>query len=132
MIVGLSAAILQGVPVVTQDVDLWVKTPSDVGFQAALRAVGGIFIPNVMLNPPQIGGPNLELLDLVSHMHGLKSFDEEYKNAKTVKIKNIPVKVLPLERIIKSKKAAGRPKDKMVMYALEDALIVLKEENKKK
>ncbi len=130
MIVGLSAAILQGVPVVTQDVDLWVKTISDPNFQEAIRSVGGAYIPTIMLNPPQIGGPGLELLDLVSHMHGLKSFEEEYQKCDTVLIKDMPIKVLPLDRIIASKEAAGRPKDKMVMYALKDALIVLEEKKK--
>jgi hypothetical protein len=37
MIVGLSAAALQGAPVVTQDVDLWFKDLSDPGIKKALK-----------------------------------------------------------------------------------------------
>ena len=40
MIVGLSAAALQGAPVVTQDVDLWFKDLTDPGIKQALKKVG--------------------------------------------------------------------------------------------
>ena len=37
MIVGLSAAALQGAPVVTQDIDLWFRTLPDPGLEKALK-----------------------------------------------------------------------------------------------
>jgi hypothetical protein len=45
MIVGLSAAALQGAPVVTQDIDLWFRDLSDPGIKKALKKVGGAFVP---------------------------------------------------------------------------------------
>ena len=39
MLVGLSAAALQGAPVVTQDVDLWFKDLAHPGIRKALRRV---------------------------------------------------------------------------------------------
>jgi len=38
--------------------------------------------------------------------------------------------VLPLERIIASKKATGRPKDRAILPALEDALRVIRSRRK--
>ena len=40
LVVGLSAAALQGAPVVTEDIDLWFEDLSDPKLAAALRAVG--------------------------------------------------------------------------------------------
>ena len=39
MIVGLSAAALQGAPVVTQDIDLWFRQLPDPGIERALKKV---------------------------------------------------------------------------------------------
>jgi hypothetical protein len=41
------------------------------------------------------------------------------------------VRVLPLERIIASKRAAGRPKDLAVLPALEAALAVARDDNRR-
>lgn len=43
MIVGLSAAALQGAPVVTQDVDLWFNNLEDPGIRKALHKVHGSY-----------------------------------------------------------------------------------------
>ena len=40
MLVGLSAAALQGAPVVTQDVDLWFEDLSDPRIREALEEIG--------------------------------------------------------------------------------------------
>ncbi len=56
MIVGLSAAALQGAPVVTQDVDLWFRSLSDPGIERALRKVHGSYVPPMMQNPPMFAG----------------------------------------------------------------------------
>ena len=45
LIIGLSAATLQGVPAVTRDIDLWVDDLGDPRFQKALRAAGVIYVP---------------------------------------------------------------------------------------
>ena len=77
MVVGLSAAALQGAPVVTQDVDLWFEDLSDPGILDALREVRGAYIPPSHLNPPMFAGGGLELFDIVLTMHGLGTFAEE-------------------------------------------------------
>jgi len=126
MVVGLSAAVLQGAPVVTQDVDLWFKDLSNPQFQDALRSVKGIYVPPFGANPPLLGGNGLELLDIVTTVHGLKSFNEEYAGSKKLKLGRITVRVLPLARILKSKRSLKRKKDLAVIPILEDVLKTLR------
>jgi hypothetical protein len=130
LIVGLSAASLQGAPVATQDIDLWFKDLSDEKLHRTLRKAGGFYVPPFGLNPPQIGGEDFELIDLVLRMDGLKSFDYEYKRSKKVKLGSLTLRILPLDRIIKSKKATGRKKDKASLPVLEDVLKTIKAEQK--
>jgi hypothetical protein len=124
MIVGLSAAALQGAPVVTQDVDLWFRDLDDPNIRKALDKVGGILVPSIGLSPPMLAGDAVKMFDIVVHMHGLGSFDEELAGAETVALAGTSIQVLPLSRIIRSKSVLGREKDLMVMKALEDALQV--------
>ena len=131
MIVGLSAAALQGAPVVTQDVDLWFEDLEHPGIAAALKKVGGSYIPPVMQNPPMLAGDAVNLFDIVVHMHGLGSFREEARDAIQVPLGRFKLKVLGLERIIDSKRALGREKDKIVMNVLSDALIAIRSGQKK-
>ena len=56
MVVGLSAAALQGAPVVTEDVDLWFENLNDPRLIPALNAVGAACISPMGLNPPMLGG----------------------------------------------------------------------------
>ena len=122
MIVGLSAAALQGAPVVTQDVDLWFKSLEDPRIRKALDKVDGVYVPPMGQNPPMFSGDAVKLFDIVVHMHGLESFDKEKKHALKISLGKFKVSVLSLERIIKSEKAFGRPKDKVVLPVLSDAL----------
>ncbi len=131
MIVGLSAAALQGAPVVTQDVDLWFKDLEHPGIKKALKKVGGTFVQPAGLNPPMFAGEAVKLFDIVTHMHGLESFKEEKKHSLTVKLGTIKIAVISLEQIIKSKEFLKRQKDKLVLPVLKDALTVIKNSGQK-
>ena len=128
MIVGLSAAALQGAPVVTQDIDLWFRELPDPGLEQALRGVGGIYVPSSGSNPPMFAGRGLELFDIVTHMHGIGEFEDEVENTIKVPLGRIKGMVLKLERIIESKKAAGREKDRQVLKVLSDSLKTIREQ----
>jgi hypothetical protein len=130
MIVGLSAAALQGAPVVTQDIDLWFKDLSDTEIKKSLKKVNATLVPSVGLNPPMFAGKHVELFDIVLNMHGLDKFEEEVKNTIKIPLDNVYVRVLKLERIIKSKQALGREKDKIVLPVLKDALLTIEKERK--
>ena len=127
MIVGLSAAALQGAPVVTQDIDLWFRTLPDPGIQKALKKFHGSYVPPISGHPPMFAGKGVELFDVVVHMHGLGEFADEVENTIKVPIGRMKVLVLKLERIIASKKATGRDKDKLVLKVLVDALKTIRE-----
>lgn len=129
LLVGLSAAVIQGANSSTRDIDLWFADTSDPRLGEAIREAEGIWISGAFgARPPQIGGDVIgDRLDVVTHMHGLGHFDDEYAKAIDVHVDGIPLRVLPLERIVVSKRASGRPKDLAALPALEEALAVTRD-----
>ncbi len=126
MIVGAAAATLQGAPVVTQDIDLWFKDLDDPGIKAALAKTGGAFVPSVGHHPPTLAGEAVELFDIVLTMHGLGTFEEEKGHSIVIDLGRLSIRVLALDRIIKSKEALGRPKDRLALPTLKDALTAIR------
>ena len=122
MVVGLSAATMQGAPVVTQDVDLWFEKLGENKISDALREIGAAYVPPSNINPPMLAGAGTELFDIVLRMDGLGSFADEIKNCIEIPLGQQKLKVLSLERILASKIAANRPKDKLTIPVLRDAL----------
>lgn len=125
ILVGLSAATLQGVPAVTQDIDIWFSNVNDPGLRKALRKVDGVYVPPTATTPPMLGGDNVDLFDIVVRMHGLSSFAKEYKNALDIPLGKCVIKVLPLDRIIASKVATARDKDLRILPVLRDAMLAI-------
>ena len=125
MVVGLSAAALQGAPVVTEDVDLWFDKLGDPKLSQALVKVGAAYIPPFGTNPPMLGGVGSEPFDVVVRMDGLDKFADEWKRALKIKVGKLRLKVLPLERILASKQATNRPKDQRVIPVLQNTLRTL-------
>ena len=126
LVVGLAAAALQGAPAVTQDIDLWFRDLNDPRLGRALRRAGALYIPPRADQPPLLAGGGASLFDVVTHMHGLRSYAVEARHAVRVPLGSVQVPVLPLARIIASKRATDRPKDRAILPALEDALRVIK------
>ena len=122
MVVGLSAATLQGAPVVTQDVDLWFEQLGDLKISRALQTVGAAYVPPSAINPPMLAGAGAELFDLVLRMDGLGTFAEELENCIEIPLGSQKLKVLSLERILASKIAANRAKDRLTIPVLRDTL----------
>ena len=79
MIVGQTAAILQGAIVATYDIDLWVRDLGGEKFLAAVKGAGAIYVSPVTagFNPPMLAPKEFGVFDLVTNMSGLGSFDEE-------------------------------------------------------
>ena len=125
MVVGLSAAALQGAPVVTEDVDLWFDKLSDPKLSQALVKVGAAYIPPFGINPPMLGGAGSEPFDVVVRMDGLGKFADEWKRALEIKVGKLRLKVLSLERILASKQATNRPKDRRVIPVLQNTIRTL-------
>jgi len=125
MVVGLSAATLQGAPVVTQDVDLWFENLGEEDMSLALQEVGAAYVPPSIINPPMLAGAGAELFDIVIRMDGLGTFTDEIKNCVEIQLGRHKLKVLALDRILASKLAANRPKDKLTIPVLRDALAAM-------
>jgi predicted nucleotidyltransferase len=118
LIVGVTAASVQGARVATENIDLWFEDLADsrIGFPGHFG-----------MQPPAVGGKLGDRFDVVLTLSGLGRFAEEYERSPTVEIDGVNVRVLPLTRIIASKRAANRPKDRAALPALEAALAVLEE-----
>ena len=129
LLIGASAANAQGARIATVDMDLWFEDAADPRIAEAAKAAGGVLVSGAFgMRPPQIGGlAKADRFDVVTHADGLDSFEREFGRAKSIEIDEITLKVLPLERIIVSKRAAGRSRDLAQIPALEEALAVLKE-----
>lgn len=127
MLVGLSAAVLQGANTGTRDIHLWFEDLMDPRIGEAVREVNGVWVPGSFgMRPPQIGGDEIgDRLDVVSHMHGLGEFAEEVSNCTVVDVDGLALRVLSLHRILASKRAAGRSKDLAAIPALEEALAAI-------
>ena len=127
VVVGLASAVLQGAHVATQDIDLWIENLSDSAFRNAVSMAGAIYIPPGPMgqNPPMLGPEEFQFCDLVTHMHGLGDFSTEYQNSLLLVVDEIPLRVLPLEAIIRSKEATNREKDRAVLPVLKAALKVI-------
>lgn len=63
--------------------------------------------------------------ELRLRMDGLQSFDEERAAAVELAIGDVVARVLPLPRIVASKRAAARPKDRLVVPVLEEIVALL-------
>lgn len=118
-IVGMSAAILQGVPATTLDTDIWIDlTPRQ--YMRVLRigvALGGQVVADTVLELP-----DGSLVNLLYHVDGLKSFGSEYRHATKLNWLGLEVRVLPLQRIFDSKSAIRRPKDLAHLPLLEQVI----------
>jgi hypothetical protein len=125
LVVDLSAAALQGAPVVTEDVDLWFEDLHDPKLLRALREVGAGYVPPFGNNPPMLAGRHSEPFDLVISMSGLRQFADEFECAVVIPVGRLRLKVLPLDRILASKTAANRPKDRLVIPLLRNTLRTL-------
>ncbi len=113
----MSAAILQGVPATTFDTDIWVDVPERqymrlMNFAVAL---GGTMVRQTVLELS-----DGLLVNFCYRIDGAASFNTEYRRANTIEWNGFRIKVLPLERIIRSKEAAGRDKDLAMLPLLRD------------
>ena len=107
-IAGMSAAILQGVPATTIDTDFWVELPERqfVRLTALILRMRG-----TMLASTVAALEDDTLVNFLPRVDGIGGFDEEFRRAKRIRWQGMNVPVLPLESILKSKQAVGRPKD---------------------
>ena len=132
IIIGNSGAALNGAPVTTLDIDIFVRNINKLRekIKYAAKILKGSYIPSEseLTNTCKIINEEEDIyIDIIDSPDGIKSFASVRSRSTLVKFGNSKIYVAALKDIIASKKAANRPKDKAVMEILEKTL----EENKK-
>lgn len=134
ILIGNAAAALQGAPVTTIDFDfLFRKTPRNISklkdLARQLRAtILRPFYPASNLYRVVRDDDGLQL-DFMVTIHGIRSFEGIRSRASIIEIDAVPILVASLGDIVRSKRAARRPRDLAVIDILEKAL---EEENRSK
>jgi hypothetical protein len=108
MLIGMSAAIVQGVMGSTLDVDIWVDLPSRqyMRVQNIASRLGAEMAANTVTYLED-GMP----VNFVFEVNGLGTFAREFKHTERLDFMGKVIPVLKLERILKSKQAIQRDKD---------------------
>jgi hypothetical protein len=119
ILVGAMAAIEQGAPLMTVDYDSWVRLPERqyVRLLTIVQRQGGMIRARTFYELSD--GTQI---NAIFQPDGLRSFDAEWKNSRWGELEKVPVKVLPLQRVIASKQAANREKDLAVLPILRRTL----------
>lgn len=127
VLIGNAAAALQGAPVTTVDFDfLFRRTPRNISKLKALADALGAsvmrpYYPASDLYRVVRDDDGLQL-DFMGTIHGLRSFEGVRDRGRDLAFEGAALKVASLADIIKSKRAAGRPRDLAVLDVLEKAL----------
>jgi hypothetical protein len=127
VLIGNAAAALQGAPVTTLDFDfMFRKTPTNMRKLKALAR----HLHAMILRPYYPASDLFRLvsddlglqLDFLATIHGIRSFESLRSRATQVPVGDAELSVASLADVVKSKRAAGRPKDYAVLTVLEATL----------
>jgi hypothetical protein len=119
ILIGAMAAVQQGAPLMTIDYDFWVRLPERqyIRILAIVQRLGGTIRARTLYELSDGTQVNA-----VFQPDGLRSFGTEWRHCAVRRIENIPTRILPLARVIASKRAANREKDIAVLPLLERTL----------
>ena len=112
----MAAAILQGVVMTTLDTDIWVELPERQYIRLLNLCVKQ---GATAVSPTVYVLADGRVVNFLFRVDGIRSFAAEYPNAISARLEREAVKVLPLERIMKSKKAVLRDKDRLHILQIE-------------
>lgn len=134
IVVGGLAAVLQGAPVTTQDVDIVydLSEANQRRLLGALEAMGALFRGDKRRLQPNLSHLASRGHKLLTTTHGdldclgtieeATAYEDLLGHAEWMKIGEIPIRVLSLERLIQVKEQLTRPKDKLMLIQLQAAL----------
>jgi hypothetical protein len=137
LVIGAFAAVAQGYPLPTQDLDITpLRDPDNLErlaaalteLQAELRLPGGQTYP-FPIEPNYLGdsdswtlATNAGDLDILFRPSGTNGFDDLRRDAVEVTLRGAPVRLASLRDIIRMKQASNRPKDQAQIPALQRTL----------
>ena len=127
IVVGNTAAVLQGAPVTTQDVDLLVRDSKlTVAKIADLANRLGAFRtrPSDLVDITTLIGASAPVDIIVGHIAGDMRFESVESRARLIPVAGEQALVADLADVIRSKEAANREKDRAVLPMLRAALAV--------
>ncbi len=134
IVVGGVAAVLNGAPVTTFDLDiLHRRTPENVErLVAALTAIDAVFRTDarrIRPNASHLMGPGhalletrLGVLDSLGTIETDATYDTVFEDTFVLEIDGMMIRALELRRLIRAKEIAGRPKDFAVLPVLRATL----------
>jgi predicted nucleotidyltransferase len=131
VIIGNAAAALQGVPVTTQDIDLFIRdTPQNAEkIQQLVSALGSGVQASRPFEPMsrmiRIEGLPVDI-DLVFELSSHEKFESIRARSLVHAIEGVSFRLAAVDDIIAAKRAAGRPKDLATLPLLEQFLQVQK------
>lgn len=136
VLIGVGAAALQGAPVVTEDLDFFVRetpiTERKIRRFADLLGCRSIARPGEPLTTVlRVRVPPLHV-GFVFRPAGVSSFEGLRKRAVRIDVGGVPLRVALLEDVIAMKKASGRNKDRAALPILEDTLRVRREMSRRR
>jgi hypothetical protein len=119
ILIGSMAGIAQGAPLMTVDYDFWVDLAERqyVRLLTIIQRLGGTILARTLYELHDGTQVNA-----VFRPDGLRSFATEFSRTKRSRIQGQPVRILPLSRVIASKRAAGREKDLAALPILKRTL----------
>jgi hypothetical protein len=119
MIVGMSAAIAQGVMGSTLDIDVWVDLPLRQYMRVQNLAMASGATPGANTVVYLDDGTPIKFVYTVT---GLEDFAAEFRYSKKLTLRGKEVAVMDLKRIQKSKRAIGCDKDLLHIKLIADFL----------
>jgi hypothetical protein len=133
VVVGGVAAVLQGAPVTTFDIDALVKVDATNADRllAALQSLDARYREHDSLQPTRddlLAGGHLLLmtnsgpLDVLGFIGGGKRYEDVTDATATIAVGDLAVRVLGIEALIEEKKGLGRDKDVATVRLLETVL----------
>ena len=128
-LIGMSAAVLQGVPVATFDVDLWLDLPARQYMRAVNLALG---LGATLVRNTVVELADGTLVNFIFEVTGLRGFAAELRRARKLRFHGLTVPVMPLESIRKSKSAIMRPKDAAHIHHIDETMRALEAQRRVK
>lgn len=127
VLIGNMAAAIHGAPVSTVDIDFFFRsTPRNLQrLRQVARAIDAVILrpyyPASSLFRLQRDSDGLQI-DFMGRIDGARSFEGVRNRSTEFSARGIVLRVASLADIVKSKRAAGRPKDRAVLDILEKTI----------
>jgi predicted nucleotidyltransferase len=132
IVIGNAAAALHGVPITTQDIDLFARdTPRNrEKIDQLIKSLGSQVVSTRPFEPVsnmiRIEGLPVDI-DILFGLSSHAKFESVRSRSSTIVIEGVPILVSDLQDVIDAKRAAARPRDQAVLPLLEQHLRVRKE-----